>query len=109
MFTSTKDLLESSLPMNEQDQPNHKIVSEIKLSFSNTLALLFNSRVSPTLTGQQIAALELLETLKKANQEIVLEEDLGGPEVKKIIAKITFDENGVNRVNFMYSKSTDWD
>ena len=109
MFTSTTDLLELSSPMNEQDQQDHKIVSEIKLSFSNTLTLLFNSRVSPTLTGQQIAALELLETLKKANQEIVLEEDLGGPEVKKIIAKITFDENGVHRVNFMYSKSTDWD
>lgn len=93
--------------MENQDQQDHKIVSEIKLSFSNTLALLLNSRVSPTLTGQQIAALELLETLKKANQEIVLEEDLHGPEVKKIIAKIAFDENGVHRVDFMYSKSVD--
>lgn len=85
--------------MNESQEENgsFEIEAELKLPLINTLALLLNSRVSQTLTGEQITNLELLESIKEARQKLVLEENVGD---QKIVATITFDEEGVHRIDF---------
>lgn len=85
--------------MNESQEENgsFEIEAEFKLPLINTLALLLNSRVSRTLTGEQITNLELLESIKNARHKLVLEEIVGED---KIVATITFDEEGVHRIDF---------
>ena len=85
--------------MNESQEENtlFEIKAEFKFPLINTLALLLNSRVSRSLTGEQIKNLELLESIKNARHNLVLEEIVGED---KITATITFDEEGVHRIDF---------
>lgn len=84
--------------MNESQEENtlFEIKAEFKFPLINTLALLLNSRVSRSLTGEQIKNLELLESIKNARHNLVLEEIVGED---KIVATITFDEEGVHRID----------